>query len=100
MDSSKHHQRFSSLFATLIFAFLLLSASARAQDAGQTPVPSPTGRVNDFAGVVEANVKERLEKMLANLKERGGIEFSIVLVKSTEGKKIADYSLPFSREWK
>lgn len=100
MDSSKHHKRFLSLFATLILAALLLISSARAQDAGQTPVPSPTGRVNDFAGVVDASVKERLEKMLANLKERGGIEFSIVLVKSTEGKKIFDYSLQFARQWK
>ena len=100
MDSLKHNSRFPVLFTTLIVTSLLLSAPVRAQESGQTPLPSPTGRVNDFAGVVDASVKERLENMLANLKERGGIEFRIVTVKSTEGKKIFDYSLQFARQWK
>src|SRR5438067_12229732 len=100
MDSLKHSNRFLVLFATLIVTSLLLSVSVRAQESGQTPLPSPTGRVNDFAGVIDASVKERLENMLANLKERGGIEFGIVLVKSTEGKKIYDYTLQFTRQLK
>lgn len=100
MNISKHNNRFLILYATLTLACLVLSASVRAQETSQTPLPSPTGHVNDFAGVVDASVKERLENMLANLKERGGIEFSIVTVKSTEGKDISDYSLQFSREWR
>lgn len=101
MNSLNGRNRFSILFPTLVFAGLLLVVSVFAhEESAQTTLPSPTGRVNDFAGVLEASVKERLENTLANLKERGGIEFSIALVKSTEGKEISDYSLQLSRQWK
>src|SRR5947199_5514819 len=100
MDLSKRHNRTLAFFINLILACSLLSGThARAQESRQTTLPSPTGRVNDFAGVIDASVKERIENMLANLKERGGIEFNIVTVKSTEGKDIFDYSLQFARQW-
>jgi uncharacterized membrane protein YgcG/tetratricopeptide (TPR) repeat protein len=76
------------------------SAMLRAQETKPPLLPSPTGRVNDYAGVIDAGVKERMENILANLKQRGGIEFAVVTVKSTEGKDIFDYSLQVAREWK
>ena len=88
---------------TLILVCSLWSAlSARAQEerSKQTALQSPSGRVNDFAGVLDAGVKERAENMLANLKERGGIEFSVALVKSTEGKDPYDYTTQLARQWK
>jgi tetratricopeptide (TPR) repeat protein len=102
MDLLKRNNRSFSFFAALICACLLLSGThlLHAQEGGSTLLPPPTGRVNDYAGVIEASVKERLENMLANLKQRGGIEFAIVTVKSTEGKGIFDYSLELTREWK
>jgi tetratricopeptide (TPR) repeat protein len=96
-------QRITRSFATLIaISFFLLSfvLLVRAQETKPTLLPPPAGRVNDYAGVIEASVKERLENMLANLKQRGGIEFVVVTVKSTEGKDIFDYSLQLTREWK
>src|SRR5947209_181336 len=98
MNLSKHNNR-SLFFVILILAFSLSSvALTRAQESKQTLLP--TGRVNDFAGVLDGSAKERIENSLANLKERGGIEFSVVLVKSTEGKDIYDYSLQLARTWK
>jgi uncharacterized membrane protein YgcG/tetratricopeptide (TPR) repeat protein len=99
MNSLK--QSFTFL-ATFIFACALFpSALLRAQEGTKpTPLPPPAGRVNDYAGVIEASVKERMENMLANLKQRGAIEFAVVTVKSTEGRKIYDYSLQLAREWK
>jgi uncharacterized membrane protein YgcG/tetratricopeptide (TPR) repeat protein len=97
----KRNNRSFSLFATLICACLLLSGTRlRAQETKPASLPPPTGHVNDYAGVIDASVKERMENMLANLKQRGGIEFVVVTVKSTEGKKIFDYSLQLTREWK
>src|SRR5437763_11318324 len=93
-------RRFHQLLVSLLLANLLL-ASVHAQESNSTPsLPQATGHVNDFAGVIDAPAKSRLENMLANLKQRGGIEFSVAIVKTTEGKKISDYSLELGREWK
>jgi len=87
--------------ATLILACALFpSALLRAQETRQTLLPPPAGHINDYAGVIDAGVKERMENMLANLKQRGAIEFAVVTVKSTGDKKIYDYSLQLAREWK
>src|SRR4051812_38600725 len=93
-------RRFHQRFIPFLWAALLLT-SAHAQE-GNSPasLPQATGHVNDFAGVIEPQAKERLEKILANLKQRGGIEFSVAIVKTTEGKKVSDYSLELAREWK
>ncbi|HEX8889558.1 MAG TPA: TPM domain-containing protein [Pyrinomonadaceae bacterium] len=92
-------RRFHQCFASLLLATLLLTP-VHAQESGSESLPQPTGRVNDFAGVIDAQVKERVENMLANLKERGGIEFHVAIVKTTEGKDVADYSLELARAWK
>src|SRR5437868_15043 len=93
-------RRFHQCFVPLLLATLLF-ASAQAQESNSTAsLPQATGRVNDFAGVIDGGAKERLENMLANLKQRGGIEFSVAIVKTTEGKKISDYLLELAREWK
>lgn len=98
MDLSK--RRFAFLATLILTCSLFQNMLARAQETKPTPLPPPAGHVNDYAGVVDAGVKERMENMLANLKQRGGIEFAVVTVKSTEGKKMFDYSLQIAREWK
>lgn len=92
--SSKQHLRLTALFLSLL---LLSVPLLRAQEGQQ--LPQATARVNDFTGTLEANVKERLEMTLANLRERAQIEFKIALVKTTDGQDIFDYSLRLAREW-
>jgi uncharacterized protein len=79
---------------------LLLSAlgSANAQTA-QSPLPQPTGYVNDYAGVIDKATKERLETELGNLDRQRQIQFSVVTVDTTGGQDIFDYSLAVARGW-
>ncbi len=63
-------------------------------------VPQPTGNaVNDFAGVIDAQTKERLENILINLKKEQQIEFAVVTVKTTGGREVFDYALAVARRW-
>lgn len=96
-DLPNQFKRLAALFA----AFLLLSPALplRAQETGGAQLPQAAGRVNDFALALEASVKERLETILASLKERGKIEFKIAVLKTTGGQDIFDYSLRLAREW-
>jgi len=61
--------------------------------------PAPSGFVNDFANIFDAESKQRLESVLAELKEKAKIEFAVVTVETTNGEPIFDYSLALAREW-
>ncbi len=67
--------------------------------SAQGRLPKPSGHVNDFAEVLDATTKQRLEKVLENLKERSGIDFVIATVKSTGAEDLYDYSLRIANDW-
>ena len=85
--------------------FLLFSfsncGSVAAQPKVQLPLPAPTGYVNDYAGVIDAQTKERLEAKLKKLKDSTNppIEFVVAVVKTINGADISDYSLNVYRGW-
>jgi uncharacterized protein len=72
--------------------------SARAETA-QSPLPPPTGHVNDYANVIDAATKQRLETILENLKRVGQIEAAVVTVNTTGEQDIFDYTLAVARGW-
>ncbi len=85
---------------TLLFTFSNYR-SVFAQPKTQSPLPAPTGYVNDYAGVIDAQTKERLEAKLKKLKESTNppIEFAVAVVKTINGADIFDYSLSVYRGW-
>lgn len=67
--------------------------------SAQDKLPKPNGHINDFGEVLDAATKDRLEKILENLKERAGIDFVIATVKSSGSKDLYDYSLEIANDW-
>jgi|KBSSwiStaDraftv2_1062776.scaffolds.fasta_scaffold71139_3 uncharacterized protein len=82
----------------LLFVF---SAGAHAQTAPQAPVPLPTPftPIVDYANVIDAGTRQKLETIYLNLKDRAGIVFAVLTVPTTEGRDIFDYSLAVARGW-
>src|SRR6185503_14024706 len=80
--------------ATAVFLSLGVSQLAQTKQ-----LPAPTGHVNDFAGVVDAQTRQQLENLLANLKLKTGIEFDIATVESTGGQDITEFSLQVAKDW-
>src|SRR6266849_11180325 len=87
------------LIFTVAFLLLLMGRGLANAQAAQSPLPQPTGYVNDFAGVVDAATKARLETALGNLDRQQQIQFSVVTVDTTGGQDIFDYSLAVARGW-
>jgi uncharacterized protein len=82
-----------------VIAFgLILFARASAQTT-QSPLPAPTGYVNDYAKVIDAAAEQQLETTLTKLDQQQQIQFAVVTVDSTNGKDIFDYSLAVARGW-
>ena len=90
----------SSFFSTLAGALLIIaSVSYAGAQTAKSPLPAPTGYVNDYANVIDSQTKSRLETVLTNLKQRADIEIAVVTVPTTNGEEIFDYSLAVARGW-
>ena len=85
------------LFATC--AWLFVAANTAAAQTTQSPLPKPTGYVNDFAAVIDSTTKSRIETTLTNLDREQQIQFAVVTVDTTNGQDIFDYSLAVARGW-
>lgn len=87
--------------------FLLLNASVSFSQTDQpfsineSPLPPPTGYVNDFAGVMDAETKQSLEQKIKQFKEKTNppVELAVAVVKTTGDRPIFDYSLAVARGW-
>ncbi|HUQ31002.1 MAG TPA: TPM domain-containing protein [Pyrinomonadaceae bacterium] len=68
---------------------------------GQTksPLPPPTGFVNDFADVIDAKTKKGLETSLKKLRTESDIEFAVVTVDTTGEQSSVDYAMAVARGW-
>ena len=88
-----------TVFLSLVFAAIAASCGSMIAQTTQSPLPAPTGYVNDYAGVVDQQTKSRLETTLTNLDREQQIQFAVVTVNSTNGQEIFDYSLGVARGW-
>ena len=88
----------SFIFALATVLLAMVGGLANAQTA-QSPLPKPTGYVNDFAGVIDSTTKDRLEITLGNLDKQQSIQFAVVTIDTTGGQDIFDYSLAVARGW-
>ena len=78
-----------------IVLILLLATGA----AGQSPLPAPTGFVNDYANVVDEASRLRMETMGRNFRDRTGIDVAVVTLPSLEGRPIEDVGIDIARSW-
>jgi uncharacterized protein len=75
-----------------------ISASAQ-HGASPIPLPTPFTPIVDYANVIDADTRQKLESIYVNLKQRADIEFAVVTVDTTDDQDIFDYSLAVARGW-
>ena len=85
----------------LLALVFLLVVQSQAQTRPQPPVPLPTPftPIVDYANVVDADTRQRLESIYLNLKDRGNVVYSVLTVQTTGEQDIFDYSLAVARGW-
>jgi uncharacterized protein len=94
-----------SLLATAI-VFLAVSAAlsqnTRQFSINESPLPAPTGYINDYAGVIDAATKQQLETKIDQFKKSSNppTELAVAIVRTTGDRDIFDYSLAVARGWK
>ncbi len=78
------------ILTALLFIIIPLSAVA---------FPKPTGFVNDFAGVIDAGTKAKLEALLASFERQSGAEVAVATLPSLEGLPIEEVAVDLFAEW-
>lgn len=90
------------LFAGLIYLFAVNAAFSQGFSINESPLGTPTGFVNDYAGVIDANTKQQLEQRITDFKNKTNppVELAVAIVKTTGERPIFEYSLAVARGWK
>jgi uncharacterized membrane protein YgcG len=65
----------------------------------KSPLPSPTGFVNDYAKVIDEQTKKDLEATIEKLKKNSKIEFAVVTIDTAGDKSHNDYADAVVRGW-
>lgn len=91
-------------FALAIIITAAISTVAQNNSAWSqnvSPLPSPTGFVNDYAGVLDAQTKLSIETKIKEFSETTSpkVELAVAVVKTTGDRPIFDYSLAVARGW-
>src|SRR2546423_7444950 len=88
----------SRLFAAIsaVALFLLISVNPLAQSG---KLPRPDSHVSDFAGVIDAQTKSRLENLLQKLKEKSNVELYVAMVDTTGAQDVSAFSQQLARDW-
>lgn len=84
--------------AKLLLIVTTLSAWASAQTS-RSPLPAPSGHINDFAAVLDKETVVDLETILRNFDARTGAQIAVVTVKTLDGRPIEEYANELYRAW-
>ncbi len=90
---------FKKLSIPCLFLFVLITALPVAVFAYVNP-GSPTGFVNDFAGVLSAEQKQQLEQKLSGFEKSTGNEISIAVIKNLGGDTVENFAVELFKDWK
>lgn len=91
-----------SLVAVVVMCLAVFSAIAQEAtpwSANVSPLPAPTGPVNDYAGVIDEGTKQQLNQRLIDYQRKTGVELAVAVIRTTGEREIFDYSLAVYRGW-
>ncbi len=85
---------FRKLFLIPLMALASLSACL-----ADVSFPSPHGYVNDFANVLDADSRTRLNDVITGLEKKTTAEIAVVTVNSLEGMTVEEYANRLFQKW-
>ncbi|MEP6692468.1 MAG: TPM domain-containing protein, partial [Gemmatimonadaceae bacterium] len=65
-----------------------------------TPIPAPTGYINDFANVIPASSAARVQRVVDDVRAKGGGDIVVVTLPDIGDRAASDVALELYRTWK
>jgi len=97
---SPFHNRRALVVATMLAVLCAVLTARSHAGAQETRLAKRAGHINDFAEVLDAPTKERLEAVLEKLKDKTHFDFVIATIKTAGKDDLYDYSLAVANDWK
>jgi len=79
---------------------LILAGLVAAGSGAAAEIPPPAGPITDRVGVLDQDIRQRLARILDDVRERTGVEIAVLVVPSTAPDSIEDYSIAVFDHWK
>ena len=83
-----------------VLVVLLLAALAGAASAALPIPPPPDRRINDYAGVLSADERARLEDTLRARERESSNQIVVAIFRSLQGESLEDYSIRLAQAWR
>jgi uncharacterized protein len=83
----------------LVFMLFLFVFSLTRLHSEQVKDLKPQGYVDDFAGVLNAQTKEKLAALCAEVDQKTMAQIAVVTVSSLEGEPVEQYSIDLATQW-
>lgn len=83
-----------------LLAMLLLAVLAGAASAALPIPPPPDHRINDYAGVLSAGERARLEDKLRAREGESSNQIVVAIFRSLQGESLEDYSIRLAQAWR
>src|ERR1700733_16013811 len=85
----------------LAVLILLLAPSVPLTAESVSPLPAPTGYVNDFAGVLSPDIKQSVERLCTQVDRQAHAQIAVVTVKTIDGdQSIEEFATALEDKWK
>lgn len=91
--------RLPKAIARTVLFLLAFVCSAPQVYSEQVKNLKPQGYVNDFAGVLSAQAKEKLTALCAEVDQKTKAQIAVVTVSSLEGEDVERYSFDLATQW-
>ena len=85
--------------ASLLLVLMLLLAPAYASGADKQKFPRPSGAVNDFAGVIPADIKASMESLGSEILDKTGTAVVVATFSSLNGEDPDMYATDLYAAW-
>ena len=83
---------------SVVVALLLVLLAAQTA-LPQAPDLTPSGYINDYASVLSAQAKARMESLATEVKQKTGAEIAVAIVPSIGGESLENYANLLAEKW-
>lgn len=94
---------YQKLLILILCGIIIVSTSLSQSDfsINRSPLPPPTSPVMDYVGILSEESKRQLEKKIIDFENQTNprVQMAVVIVASTGGRDIFEYSLAVARGW-
>ncbi len=92
-------QRGASVGVFLVLLALLSSSLSVAVYAEKIEQLSPQGYVNDFAGVLDADSRQKLTALGQEIDQKAGAQIAVVTIRTLEGDNVQNFASLLFKKW-